>query len=188
MHLQLPLVSCCISTWNRVSDLRSCISSILSQDYRNLEIVIIDNASFDGTETYCEYLKLTSSVPIIYKRMVHSDHSALETINLAFYSASGKYVLILDDDAALISNTAISKSVEYMEEPDNAQVFAVAFHVVNNTEYTILNNKRCVPEFCGAAALFRRDIGNDLHWYDESLKIYGMNWIFQFVLIFMVIP
>ena len=46
-------VSVIVPTYNRVGYLEEAISSILSQDYRDLELVVADNASTDGTEDIC---------------------------------------------------------------------------------------------------------------------------------------
>lgn len=170
MLLSKPLVSCCISTWNRVGDLKRCIESIKAQDYPNIEIVIVDNASTDGTYFYYEELQ-EGEIPVIYKRMMHDNYTAMETLNLAFSMANGEYVLVLDDDAQLVNNNSIDMAINYME--DNPQTFAIAYNIPGNTEYTQFNNRLCVPEFCGAAALMNRFIGHALRWYDKSLHIYG---------------
>jgi len=44
-----PLVSVAVITYNQKLYLEECINSILSQDYPNMEIVIADDASTDGT-------------------------------------------------------------------------------------------------------------------------------------------
>ncbi|SVC37825.1 uncharacterized protein METZ01_LOCUS290679, partial [marine metagenome] len=44
-----PLVSVIIVTWNRKNDILETLESLQSQTYSNLEIVIVDNGSSDGT-------------------------------------------------------------------------------------------------------------------------------------------
>src|SRR5690349_9104242 len=48
-----PLVSLCVPTCNRASALRATLSTVLNQDYPNIEILISDNGSADDTETVC---------------------------------------------------------------------------------------------------------------------------------------
>lgn len=48
-----PLVSIGIPTFNRLSSLQRAVQSARGQDYPNIEIVISDNASKDGTEEFC---------------------------------------------------------------------------------------------------------------------------------------
>lgn len=46
-----PLVSICIPTYNRARMIGKAIESALGQTYRNIEVIVVDNASSDDTET-----------------------------------------------------------------------------------------------------------------------------------------
>lgn len=48
--IEQPLVSVCIITYNQKKFLRECIESVLAQDYPNIEIIVGDDASTDGTQ------------------------------------------------------------------------------------------------------------------------------------------
>ncbi len=45
-----PLVSICIPTYNRATIITKAIDSALSQTYKNIEVIVVDNASTDNTE------------------------------------------------------------------------------------------------------------------------------------------
>ncbi len=49
--MKYPLVSICIPVYNRVSLIEETINSALNQTYANIEIIINDNQSTDGTWT-----------------------------------------------------------------------------------------------------------------------------------------
>ena len=49
-----PLVSVGVPVWNREKLIRDAIESVLAQDYPNLEVIISDNDSSDGTGAICE--------------------------------------------------------------------------------------------------------------------------------------
>ena len=49
-----PLVSIGLPTYNRAASLKRAVESVLAQDYKNLELVISDNASTDETKDICE--------------------------------------------------------------------------------------------------------------------------------------
>jgi len=51
-----PLVSIGLPTYNRAHLLTQAAESVLAQDYTNIELIISDNASTDGTRNYCEEL------------------------------------------------------------------------------------------------------------------------------------
>jgi glycosyltransferase involved in cell wall biosynthesis len=63
----LPLVSIGLPVYNGENYLHQALESIVAQTYRNLEIIISDNASSDGTETICKEFAARDS-RIVYCR------------------------------------------------------------------------------------------------------------------------
>jgi len=104
-----PLVSVIIPTYNRVNFLAHALKSIWSQDYPNIEIIVIDDASTDGTK---EYL---AALPNVEKYRFQLHNGQCSTRNMGLDAAKGKYIQLLDDDDALIPGI-ISKHVKYLEE------------------------------------------------------------------------
>ena len=86
-----------ISTWNKREDLRENLDALRAQTRPFAEIVVVDNASEDGTaamvaERYPEVRLLV---------MPHSRYGACETFNIGFKAARTPLVAILDDDVVL---------------------------------------------------------------------------------------
>lgn len=91
-----PKVSVYISTCNRLDKLKRAITSVLQQDYSNLEIIICDDASSDGTTEFIQNLILKYK-NIIYIRN-EKNEGACVTRNKGIFRATGKYITGLDDD------------------------------------------------------------------------------------------
>lgn len=91
-----PKVSVYISTYNRLDKLKRAIYSVLNQDYKNLEIIICDDASTDGT---CEFISELIAIDqrVIYLRN-DQNKGACATRNLGIFNATGTYITGLDDD------------------------------------------------------------------------------------------
>jgi glycosyltransferase involved in cell wall biosynthesis len=90
-----PLVTIGIPTYNRADGyLRDAISSTLAQTYENVEIVVSDNCSTDGTELV---LKSYADARIRYFRQ-EKQISANENFNFCLQQAKGSYFLLLHDD------------------------------------------------------------------------------------------
>ena len=53
-----PKVSVFIPAWNAEHFIAATISSILDQDYQNIELIVINNGSTDGTQSVLEKIKL----------------------------------------------------------------------------------------------------------------------------------
>jgi glycosyltransferase involved in cell wall biosynthesis len=52
----LPLWSVVIPYFNERDYLPSCLASLIAQDYRPLQLILVDNASTDGSEDICRAL------------------------------------------------------------------------------------------------------------------------------------
>ena len=131
-----PLVSVVILTYNRMNELKNTLIKVFEQDYINIEIIVVDNASDDGTERMVKndfpnikYLKLVKNI-------------GATGYNQGFEITSGKYVLVLDDDSYPLQYT-LSKAVSMME---NDEEIAVGHLNVFNTD--IMSQKLIALEFC----------------------------------------
>lgn len=89
-------VSIYISTYNRVDKLRRAVDSVTNQTYKNIEILICDDASVDGTDKLVHEL-MEQDDRIFYLRS-DINKGACEARNLGIMKASGKYITGLDDD------------------------------------------------------------------------------------------
>jgi glycosyltransferase involved in cell wall biosynthesis len=57
MNGKFPLISVVIPTYNRSSLIVKSNESVFSQDYPNLEVIVVDDGSTDGTQQVIEGLK-----------------------------------------------------------------------------------------------------------------------------------
>ena len=48
-RMTMPLVSICIGAYNRKNYIRECVDSTLAQTWPNKEVIVVDDASTDGT-------------------------------------------------------------------------------------------------------------------------------------------
>jgi GT2 family glycosyltransferase len=95
----LPLVWIVIPTWNRCEDLLACLASVEELDYVNKKVVIVDNASTDGTATAVSNHFLQVDLIPLEKNL-----GAAAASNVGFDYALPKgadFVLRLDSDTIL---------------------------------------------------------------------------------------
>src|SRR5229473_7863561 len=93
------LVSVTIVTFNSGRFIKRCLESVLEQKYPNMEVVIIDNASNDGTVDILE--------PFAEKcRIYYNDENLgfAAAQNQAIALAQGEWVLTLNPDVLLLPN------------------------------------------------------------------------------------
>ena len=48
--MEQKMISVIIPTYNRKEKLKECMESVLGQSYREIEVIVVDDASTDGTE------------------------------------------------------------------------------------------------------------------------------------------
>ncbi|MFB8828541.1 glycosyltransferase family 2 protein [Azotobacter sp. CWF10] len=91
-----PLVSVYIPTHNRIDKLERALRSVLGQSHANLEILVCDDGSTDGTfERVAELAR--DNRKIRYLRNP-SPHGACSARNLGIFAARGAFITGLDDD------------------------------------------------------------------------------------------
>ena len=118
-----PLVSVIVPVYNVVPYLQEALDSLLRQTYRNLEILIIDDGSNDGSERICdEYQRRDLRV-----RVFHQENRGLSAArNVGLEHMRGEVVVFLDPDDVMYPNM-IETVLRTMTEK---QVRMVAFGTV----------------------------------------------------------
>lgn len=96
-----PTVSVYIPTKNRLSLFKRAIASVLSQTFRDVEVVVVSDGSDDGTNEYIESLK--SDLRIVFVKNKES-LGACAARNQALEIAKGRFITGLDDDDFFHSN------------------------------------------------------------------------------------
>ena len=97
MNLNNPSVTVVVPTRNRRDFLAQCIDSVLSQEGVSWELIVIDDASTDGTWGWLQTLADSRVLPIHLSE--RSERAAARNRGLA--EARGEYVMFLDDDDLL---------------------------------------------------------------------------------------
>jgi len=125
-----PRVSILIPTYRQEQYIDMAIASALAQDYPSLEVIVVDDASPDGTG---EAARLWDFDPRL--RYVRNDHNRGRVANYRFALtelARGQWVLMLDGDDFLTDPGFIRRAVEAIDRHhDRPIVFAQAGHRVH---------------------------------------------------------
>ena len=127
-----PLVSVLISSYNQREFIESTITSVLNQTYPNIEIIIIDDASTDGSQEII--IKISSNFEEEQVKLIQKPKNEGVTYcrNIGLSKSSGKYICFLDGDDVYLPEK-ISTQVDYME---SNQGWNVTYHdasVFNST-------------------------------------------------------
>ena len=84
-----------VPVYNIIDCLERCVTSIINQTYRNLEIILVDDGSTDGTAALCDVLE-TKDVRI---RVFHKENGGSSSArNLGLKYATGDFIGFVDSD------------------------------------------------------------------------------------------
>lgn len=106
---KLPLVSIITVVYNNVEHVESAINSVYDQDYSNIEHIVFDGGSTDGTVEVIQ-----NNIEKISLFRSEKDQGIYDALNKAIKIASGSIIAILHSDDLFASNSAVSLSVERM--------------------------------------------------------------------------
>lgn len=110
-----PLVSIVVPVYNTKKYLSDCLNSLYSQIYKNIEIIIVDDGSTDGSgEVIDNFYKKNKKNTLIIKNKKPSGCGQL-ACNQGIKKAKGKYVAIMDSDDISLPNR-IKKEVDFLEK------------------------------------------------------------------------
>lgn len=169
-------VSIITSCYNREATIRGAIESVLAQDYPDIEYIVVDGASKDGTlDVINEYKNR------IVKIVSEPDHGMYEAINKGIRLATGDIIGLVHSDDMLYDNHVISDVVKRFEETNADFVYGDGIYVDFNETNKLVRNWIGGPYHrwkvrCGWLPLhptcyIRRDVMMREGLYNESYQI-----------------
>lgn len=122
-------VSIIIPVYNTGKQLENCLDSLLKQTYKDLEIILVNDASADDSDAICQrYVEKNSK---LFKYIEHKENKGQSTTrNDGVRAATGKWMIFLDSDDFLTED-AIEKLVE-VSERDNSDIIFANFKTFND--------------------------------------------------------
>lgn len=147
-----PLVSVCISAYDAERFLADSIRSVLAQTYRELEIIVLDNGSADGTFAVAQ----SFDDPRLRTLRVEQNLGAYQAMNRLAAMATGEYLAIYHADD-VYEPTIVEREVAHLEaHRDVAAVFCTDHFM--DEDGRIYGGASLTPEFAGRASLGYHEI------------------------------
>lgn len=130
-----PLVSIIMPCLNADRTLEESIRSVISQSYRNIELIVIDDGSADSSlDIVRKFSSLDARIHLIINR---ADHGVSHARNLGIDIAQGKYMCFLDSDDYLTDNS-IQMRVEFAEAHGVDVVYGSYFRLHPDGDFSLI--------------------------------------------------
>lgn len=130
-----PKITIITAVYNRVDKIEQCISSVVNQTYDNLEYIIIDGGSTDGTVDVIK--KYENKIAYWCSE---SDAGIYDAWNKGVSHATGDYINFIGSDDAMFDNLSIERIARYLD--GKLDVLAGNIILVNEQTHfeNVLNN------------------------------------------------
>ncbi len=169
-------VSIVIITRNRSESLLRCLRSIFAQDYKAIEVIVVDNGSTDNT---LEMIK--TSFPSVHLLLQSENKGVPGGRNIGIRTAKGEICICLDDDAEFCDSSAISKCTEYFSK--DVKIGCIAMRVLDENDSIVtkliprrdrkvFNKDKLGALFSGTAFALRRNAFIEAGEFWEDLSPY----------------
>lgn len=132
------LISVLIPTFNRADMLNKCIESVLRQTYKNIEIIVSDNASSDNTEILMQKL-LIKDVRIQYHRNKENIGLMANFSKLVHNLAKGDFAIFLSDDDEFNDNHYLEEVSLLLNKYEREKISFVFSNCIND----FIDEKAC---------------------------------------------
>lgn len=134
-----PLVSVVVCVYNGETFVRDTLDSIIGQSYANLEILVIDDKSTDGSRAAIEEYAQEDDriVPVFLEKNRNICYAG----NIGFERAKGKYVALIGHDDVW-ERDKIEKQVSFMEEHPAYSVCLSWVEVIDEKGHIINANEK----------------------------------------------
>ena len=184
----MPLISVIIASYNHAPYVQDCLRSALSQGEGNLEILVTDDGSTDGTPQQVAAL----GSPLIRLHTFPQNRGACVAMNDAIRRSRGRYIAVLNSDDLFLPGK-LQRQLQYLQQnphigavfgwptfiDDHGQPFDdpahkdhAVFHQPNRSRHQWLRhffdqgNALCHP-----TALIRREVYQTVGLYDPRLAL-----------------
>ena len=137
-NIRQPLISIITVVFNGAKTLTQTIESVINQTYQNIEYIIIDGGSSDGSneivKKYSKYISFHISEP---------DNGLYDAMNKGIANANGEIIGIINSDD-WYENNAIELIVSAFQKNPKKKIFhGDRYNILNNEEKTVQKFNSC---------------------------------------------
>lgn len=191
MTPQLSLFSVIIPNWNGKRFLQTCLDALAQQVYPNIEVIIVDNASHDGSQVF-----IRENYPHVNLIELPENRGFTGACNAGMQAARGEYISLLNNDTEVDRNwaSAVVAAFEHHTEIGSVASKMLLFekrdHIHTTGDFFTLdgragnrgvweldegqyNKDEYVFSACGGSSVYRREMLDQIGLLDDDFFFSG---------------
>lgn len=111
-----PLASIIILTWNGLDFIEACLKAVLGQTYPNFEVIVVDNASTDGTSNF-----IAQKFPSVQLIQNKKNVGFAAGMNVGMTTANGEFLALLNQDT-IVEPTWLAELIKGMSADERVGI------------------------------------------------------------------
>ena len=160
------LVTVVIVTFNRRNELKKAIQSVITQEYSNIEIILVNNHSTDDT---VEMVK--NSFETVRLINMDKNYGCPQARNTGIRASKGDIVFLLDDDAWIDSNLIGAIIGKFGESPSDVGVIVpqrIDYTSDLSLNYFEIQEEREIYRFTGCGVAIKKEIFENVGYFPDT--------------------
>lgn len=167
--IKISIITVC---YNSGKTIRKTIESVLSQEYTNIEYIIIDGKSTDRTlDIVNEYKDAIAQI------ISEPDDGIYDAMNKGIRNCSGDYIAIINSDDYFYNEHVMEEFVKEAEQKGSDIIYGDLFHIDDvslkyiSNKYITVGEIRRGANICPQCMLFKRDIYYKIGFFNTKYKL-----------------
>ncbi len=158
-----PVVSVIVPNYNGASFLRDCLESIRRQSYLELETIVVDDASIDGSAEI-----VPGEFPEVRLVRLPRNVGFARAVNTGIRAARGEIIALLNNDA-IAEPSWIAELVAALERHPEAGSAASKILLIDGETVASAGDVYCRSGVPNSRGVWERDVGQ----YDDEVHVFG---------------
>lgn len=132
-----PIISIIVPVYNVEKYIERCINSILSQSFKQFELILVNDGSTDNSGKICDkYSQIYSNIKVFHRK----NNGVNTARKLGVENACGNFIIFVDSDDEL-KNDALKQMYEYQQKYDADIIVTAKSRIKSNHKEINLKNK-----------------------------------------------
>lgn len=163
------MISILLPVYNEGKYIKDAISSIISQTYKDWELIVVDNGSSDNTIEICEELARSDSRIKVYSLI---EKHKVKAHNYAFNKSKGEIICFFCGDDTLPKNSLEERVKNFIDKPSGLSFSTCLLKTFSENQKfdgNIFPRNPSLPNYSAGSIMFHRQIANQIFPIPEVL-------------------